>query len=100
MSKQPRRAESAATPRSSASLPAAILQPQHTSSESVEAYAAQFADGTPYPHFLIRNIFPDPLLRAVRDEIMAGELFTKRNDLYDFAQVRGELRGFLTCRVD
>jgi hypothetical protein len=67
-------------------LPPAVLQSQHTSSAAINAYQAQFSSGTPYPHLMVRNAFSEPLLQAVRSEICAEKMLTKRNDLYDFKQ--------------
>ena len=64
----------------------AELHPQHTAPSAIARYAAEFAAGTPFPHLCVRDVLPDALLLAVRDEILAGPLFAKRNDLYDFAQ--------------
>jgi len=64
----------------------AELHPQHTAHETIARYAAEFAAGTPFPHLSVRDVLPDALLLAVRDEILAGPLFAKRNDLYDFSQ--------------
>lgn len=62
------------------------LRPEHTTPAAVARYAAAFAAGTPFPHLVVRDVLPDSLLRAVRDEVLAGPRFAKRNDLYDFSQ--------------
>lgn len=64
----------------------AELRPEHTAPAAVARYAASFAAGTPFPHLVVRDVLPDALLRAVRDEVLASPRFAKRNDLYDFSQ--------------
>ncbi len=78
-------------PSDAKSEPAALCA-HHTVPLQVAAYASAFKDGTPFPHVQVMRMFPEPLLRRVRDELNAADYDARRNDLYDFEQTR-DLRG-------
>jgi Rps23 Pro-64 3,4-dihydroxylase Tpa1-like proline 4-hydroxylase len=71
---------------SSGAIPPASMNPVHTAPGAVESYAAAFAAGSPYPHLFVRDMFSPAILAAVKQELLGGTYFRKRNDLYDFAQ--------------
>lgn len=64
----------------------AALNSQHTAPEKIAEYAAIFKAGNPFPHLHVQNVFPETLLRRVRDELLVANYRQKRNDLYHFEQ--------------
>lgn len=45
-----------------------------------------FLEARPFPHLFVEGVFDDRLLAQAREELLAGEWFRKRVDLYDFLQ--------------
>lgn len=72
-----------------AALPPAALNASLAAPAAVAAVRASFDAATPFRHAHVRDVFPDALLEAARDELLAGTYFRKRNDLYDFEQSDG-----------
>ena len=68
------------------SLPPTVLPGELTSPAAIDALHRAFNAATPFRHLHVRNVFPDVLLEAARDELLRATYFRKRNDLYDFAQ--------------
>ena len=81
-----KRRRGAAAPRGAAPLPPAALNAGLASPAAVASLRCTFDGATPFRHAHVRDVFPDALLVAARDELLAGTYFRKRNDLYDFAQ--------------
>ena len=77
---------SSAAAATSATTPKVTLNAAHTSKEALASYASAFKAGTPYPHIFVHDMFPDGFLQKVRQELLAGTYYQKRNDLYDFQQ--------------
>lgn len=73
-------------PKPQVTVPSVKLGAQHTAPSALKEYAEAFKAGTPFPHLFVRDVFPDDFLQAVRQELLGGTYFRKRNDLYDFSQ--------------
>jgi Rps23 Pro-64 3,4-dihydroxylase Tpa1-like proline 4-hydroxylase len=55
--------------------------------ETVEAYATEYAESSPYKHAVVRDLINDDLLRSVRNEIVNNIHFTpKETDIYKIHQ--------------
>jgi Rps23 Pro-64 3,4-dihydroxylase Tpa1-like proline 4-hydroxylase len=63
-----------------------LMNPHHTTPAAIAEYAKAFHSGTPFPHLLIQDAFPEEVLRAVRREVAAFDFNQKGNDLYHFQQ--------------
>lgn len=66
---------------------AAVFKPELLGpASSTSALAALFAEAKPYPHLFVEGVFDDDVLRQAKEELLGGEWFRKRVDLYDFLQ--------------
>jgi Rps23 Pro-64 3,4-dihydroxylase Tpa1-like proline 4-hydroxylase len=64
----------------------AFVNTTHFQSQNVATYKHMFLNAPPYPHLMLRDVFDESLLHKVKEELLAGNFFQKRNDLYDFHQ--------------
>lgn len=60
------------------------LRCRHT--QSISRLNGLFKAAKPFPHLFVEGVFKDSLLTQAKDELLAGEWFRKRVDLYDFLQ--------------
>ena len=60
------------------------LKCRHT--PSISKLNGLFKKARPFPHLFVEGVFKDALLTQAKDELLAGEWFRKRVDLYDFLQ--------------
>ncbi|KAA0165901.1 hypothetical protein FNF28_03283 [Cafeteria roenbergensis] len=86
-SKRPRPPSAASASAAAGPAVAAVFKPELLGpASSTSALAALFAEAKPYPHLFVEGVFDDDVLRQAKEELLGGEWFRKRVDLYDFLQ--------------
>jgi len=73
--------------RSSSKRHAGVFRPGFLESCGADsALPGLYAQAKPFSHLFVEGVIDDGLLRQAKDELLAGEWYRKRVDLYDFLQ--------------